>query len=183
MRRRASSLQDKPVGTGATGCESGSTRAGVLVEDTLYESRADPASGGVDSNSCRSAREPEPWGVASRRIGSKGVIVAGRPTPTKEPKIDDWTDLHLRSLRRRRTKGMAAITTSTATTLPVTAPAIIPICDGVDGDDDVVVVALASIGRTGALKVGRLSGMEQSRDCFIRTLGLMVRTMLLVRDF
>ena len=149
------------MGTGATGCGSGSTRAGVLVLDRLYESRADPASGCVYSNPCLSAFEPEPWEVASRGPEMKGVIVPGGPTPTKEPKIDDWTDLRLRCLRRRRKKVMAPITTSMATTPPVTAPAIVPVCDGADGD--VVVVTLAFIVRTGALEVERLSGMRQSR--------------------
>lgn len=162
MRKRASSLSDKSVGTGATGCESGNTRAGVLVEDRLYESRTDPASGCVDSNSCHSVWGSEPWEVASSQIGLKGVIVPGGPTPTTEPKIDDWTDLRLRCLRRRRKKVMTPITTSTATTPPVTAPAIVPVCDGAGGD--VVVVTLAFIVRTGALEMGSLSGMRQSRD-------------------
>ena len=155
MRKRASSLPDKPVGTGATGCEGRGTRAGVLIKDRLSESRADPASGRTDSNSSLSVQECEPWEVESGHVVLKGVIVSGGPSSTKEPKIVDWTDLRLRSLRRRRMKAMAPIAKSTATTPPVTAPAIIPVCDGADGDDDddvVVVVALTVIARTGALK-------------------------------
>jgi hypothetical protein len=85
----------------------------------------------------------------------------------KEVEIFDSPDLSLLSARRRRTRTVAPITRRTAATPPKTAPAIAPVCD--DAADcslalpAPVVVTLAFIVKTGALKERGLSNIKQSK--------------------
>jgi len=160
VRKRASSLLDKPGGTDATGRERGSAGAGVDDRRSC----------------CCSVQGSEPCWVVSRVLRLNGVTVTDGPPSTKEVEIFDPADLRLLSPRRRRTKTMAPITRTVAATPPATAPAIAPVCDGAASCSLAPVVPLAFIVRTGALKEGGLSDMKQSRDHFARTSGLMART-------
>jgi hypothetical protein len=116
----------------------------------------------------------------------KGVIVAGRPLSMKDVEEEiDRTDLRLRSRRRRRTslKATTPIRASKAATPPATAPAITRVCDCVIGEvSQSKSVALAFIAMEGTLQVWILSGIKQSRECFVRTSKVMARTWHLVRD-
>ena len=174
MRKRASSLLDKPGGMGATGRERGSVGAGV--DDRLRGAEATPPSECSGSSCCDSVQESEPCWVVSRVLRLNGVTVTDGPPSTKEVEKIDTPDLRLVSLRLRRTNRMAPITRRLAATPPATAPAIAPVCDGAAGCFLAPVVPLAFIVKTGALKEGELSDMKQSRDCFARTSGLMART-------
>ena len=150
MRIRASCLSDRPGGTGATGRERGSTGAGV--EDRLCGSGAASVSVCSDSNCCRSVQVSDPCWV--RGMGLKGVIVADGPPSTKDVENEDWTDLRLPSLRRRRKKTTTPITMSTAATPPMAPPTIAPF----DAPADAFFpIGLAFIGKTEALQVGSLS--------------------------
>jgi len=152
MRKRASSLLDKPFGTGGSGGGRGSTGAGV--EDRLCGSGAVSAPECPDSDRCCSVGETEPCWVGLVTIGLKGVIVAGEPASMNELENEDRMELRLRSPRRRRTKTTAPITATTAAAPPMTPTAIAATCDGAAVDAViVVVVALASIAKTGALQV------------------------------
>jgi hypothetical protein len=74
----------------------------------------------------------------------------------KDVENEDWADLRLRSLGRRRKKKTAPIAMSTATTPPMTPPAI-ALFDGLDDAFFPLPIGLAFIWRTGALQVGSLS--------------------------
>ena len=170
MRKRASSLLDKPGGTGATGRERGS--AGADIGDGLRGSEAALPSGCSGSSRCCSTQEYGPCWVVSRGLGLNGVMVDCELRSTKGIKVFDLADLRL------RTKTAAPITRRTAATLPTAAPAIAPVCDDAVGCSPLapVAVPVAFIVKIGALKEGRLSDMEPSRDRFARTSGLMART-------
>ena len=159
MRKRASSLPDKPGGTGGTGRKRGSAEAGV--DDRLRGAEATPPSECSDSSCSCSIQESEPCRVVSRGLVSNGVTVADGPPSTKEVERIDTVDVRLLSLRRRCTKIMAPITRRIAATPAATAPAIAPVCDDTAG----CVLAAAVVPFNFIVKTGALKRKEcQTRD-------------------
>ncbi len=134
-RRCASSLLVRPTGTGATLCDGVSSGSDVEDGPSLVVSLRDPA----------------PSGTAPANVGVNGVTVICEPNSIAAPEKDDPADLRS-FLRRRRAKAMAPTTRIKAPTPPAIPPAIAPVCDVAFDDDDVVVVALAVIWTTGALR-------------------------------